>query len=184
MVEPAAPDQPVLLLTFRRVRQKRAQELTAALASKVNIGERYSRTGADVLFEEELRGDEARNQEPLEDIPRLDAPLRQVAPVLRIGQILRQRDFWDPAAGLHPLERIVPGRTCLLRLDHEPGGEDGERQAEDQGLMRLHRRRSGRPAAPDGVRIGSSLAENFTTRTSLTQALRRRTSSNAGGPDH
>jgi hypothetical protein len=59
MVEPAAPDQSVLLLAFSRIREERAQELPAALAPKVDIGEGDSRTGADVLLEEEKRGDEA-----------------------------------------------------------------------------------------------------------------------------
>src|SRR5688572_6860508 len=60
----------------------------------------------------------------------------------------------------------MAGPTRLLRLDHEPGGEDGEREAEDQGgSMRIHRRRPARPAAPGTVRIGSSLAEISTTRT-------------------
>src|SRR5437867_1972274 len=170
MVEPAAPDQPVLLLTFGRVRKERAQELPAALASKVDIGERNSRTGTDVLLEEELRGDEARNQEPLEDIPRLDAPLGQVAPALRIGQIVRQRDLRDPAAGLHPLERVVLGRTRLLRLGHEPGGEDRDREGDDQsGSGRVHRQPSSALSADRGpphrerTRQGDGRAHGRTT---------------------
>jgi hypothetical protein len=133
VVQPAAPDRAIFLLPLRRVGKERPQKLAAALTSKVDVGEGDAPAGADVLLEEELRGDEGRNEEPLEDISRHDAPLGQVAPALGIGQIVGQRDFRDSATALHPLERIVFRPTGILRLGRERNGEDGEHQAKDQG---------------------------------------------------
>ena len=107
MLEPATPDEPVLLLPLRRVRGERAEKLAAPLVAKIDVGQRDAAAGADVALEEELRRHEARHQEPLEHVARLDAPFGDVAPAFGMGEVFGQRDFRNPSARLHALERVV-----------------------------------------------------------------------------
>src|SRR5262249_10280412 len=109
MIEPAAPDGPVALLAFARVAQEGAEELPPALITEVDVGQRDAAADADRLLEEDLGGGEARDQEALEDVPRLEAALGDVAPALGVRDVGRPLHLRDAAARVHSLERIVRG---------------------------------------------------------------------------
>jgi hypothetical protein len=136
VVDPAPPDSCVGLLALRRVADEEARELLAALLSKVDVGERQAAAEADVALDEHERHEKARDHEPREDVSRLDAALRDVAPALRVGKIGGEGGLGNAAARFDTVEWVVDARRGVgaqRARESEQGRTDQDSQVRASG---------------------------------------------------
>jgi hypothetical protein len=124
VVEPSTPRYLVFLLAFYCVGQEYAGEFTSTLLAKVQVGDRDSTTEADVTVAKEEGSHEARYEESLEDIARLELPLRDVAPAFGIRQVIGRVDLWNPAVLFDSPPRI---ELPIRRLRHRRCTDDRDR---------------------------------------------------------
>ena len=145
MVEPAPPDEAVALLPFGRVRQERAEELASPLLAEVDVGDGDPAAEPDVLPEEDLRRDEARHEQALEDVPGHDPALWDVAPARRLRQILGQGNLGNATALVHAEERIVERPDLAIPIDALGVGGGNRDEPDEEGGQP---EREGCPAVP------------------------------------
>jgi hypothetical protein len=93
-------------LPFYCVRQEEAGEFTSTLLAEVQVGDRDPTTEADVTVAKEEGSNEARYEESLEDIARLEPPLWDVAPAFGVRQVSGLVDLRNPTVLFDSLPRI------------------------------------------------------------------------------
>jgi hypothetical protein len=114
VMDPAAPDEGVVLLTFRRVGEEGPGELLPAPFAKIDVDERDAEARPHVAVIEGEGRDHAAHQEALEDVARLDPPLRDVAPALRVREIVGANDGRNAPSGRCP-PRVERGGSAVAR---------------------------------------------------------------------
>jgi hypothetical protein len=158
-VQPAAPEEAEARLVARGVGAVERAGLATALAAEVDVSDGQAAPEARVARLEDVGSDEARDEEALEDVARLDAAFREVAPALGVLEPGRPLRVGNAAIRLDPAQRVEVGLVVGqrgLRCGRAGNRLGGRRRGWEERRTRGKREGSGARAQAGSPRIAAA----------------------------